>query len=222
MAVGSSEEYGPPQSVPTTEDNPLRPQNPYAVSKASSGLVARFYADAYGLRVVYPRAYNHSGPGQEPIYAIANFARQVAAGLDAGDDPVRVVSGIPDTRRDFTDVRDIVRAYRLLAARGEPGTFNVASGVSHSARELIAALGEVAGVAVDHQVDPASVRANEVQDVRGIRRAPHRRHGWTPRSHSRKRWRTRSRSGALELSKGGRVPPRTAGRGRGRGRPRGW
>ena len=78
VAVGSSEEYGPPESVPTVEDDPLRPQNPYAVSKASSGLVARFYADAYGLRVVYPRAYNHSGPGQEPIYAIANFARQLA------------------------------------------------------------------------------------------------------------------------------------------------
>jgi GDP-4-dehydro-6-deoxy-D-mannose reductase len=180
VAVGSSEEYGPPESVPTTEDNPLRPQNPYAVSKAASGLVARFYGDAYGLRVIYPRAYNHSGPGQEPIYAIANFARQVAAGLDAGDDPVRVVSGSPDTRRDFTDVRDIVRAYRLLAGRGEPGTFNVASGVSHSARELIAALGEVAGVAVDHQVDPAMLRANEVQDVRGSAARLTAATGWTP------------------------------------------
>ena len=180
VAVGSSEEYGPPESVPTTEDDPLRPQNPYAVSKASSGLVARFYADAYGLRVIYPRAYNHSGPGQEPIFAIANFARQVAAGLGAGDDPVRVISGSPDTRRDFTDVRDIVRAYRLLAARGEPGTFNVGSGVSHSARELIAALGEVAGVAIDHQVDPAMVRANEVQEVRGSAERLHAATGWTP------------------------------------------
>ena len=91
--------------------------------------------------MIHARAFNHAGPGQEPIYAIANFARQVAAGLDAGDDPVRVVTGNPDTRRDFTDVRDVVRAYRLLAAHGEPGIFNVCSGVSRSARELVAALG---------------------------------------------------------------------------------
>ena len=196
VAVGSSEEYGPPESVPTVEDDPLRPQNPYAVSKASSGLVARFYADAYGLRVVYPRAYNHSGPGQEPIYAIASFARQLAEGLAAGEDPVRIVSGSPDTRRDYTDVRDIVRAYRLLAARGEPGTFNVSSGVSRSARELIAALGEVAGVAIDHQVDPARVRTNEVPEVRGSSARLTAATGWTPADPARPRpWPTRSPTG---------------------------
>ena len=159
---------------------PLRPQNPYAVSKASSGLVARFYADAYGLRVIHARAFNHSGPGQEPIYAIANFAEQVARGLDAGEDPIRVVTGNPDTRRDFTDVRDIVRAYRLLAARGEPGVYNVCSGVSRSARELIAALGEIAGVPIDHQVDPAKVRAHEVAGDPRLRRPPARRHRLDP------------------------------------------
>ncbi len=185
VSVGSGEEYGPPVAVPTVEDAPLRPQNPYAVSKASSGLLARFYADAHGMRVVHARAFNHSGPGQAPIYAIANFAMQVAAGLDAGDDPVRVVSGSPDTRRDFTDVRDIVRAYRLLAARAEPGVFNVCSGVSRSARELIAALGEVAGVPIDHEVDPAKVRAHEVQEIRGSAAAPPRRHRLDPRDPPR-------------------------------------
>ena len=180
ISVGSGEEYGPPESVPTTEDAPLRPQNPYAVSKASSGLVARFYADAHGLRVIHARAFNHAGPGQEPVYAIANFARQVAAGLAAGADPVRVVSGSPDTRRDFTDVRDVVRAYRLLAEHGEPGAYNVCSGVSRSARELIAALAEVAGVAVDHQVDPAKVRAHEVHEIRGSSARLHAATGWTP------------------------------------------
>lgn len=180
VSVGSGEEYGPPETVPTTEAAPLRPQNPYAVSKASSGLAAQFYADAYGLRVIHARAFNHAGPGQEPIYAIANFARQVAAGLERGEDPVRVVSGSPDTRRDFTDVRDIVRAYRLLAARGEPGFFNVCSGVSHSARELIAALGEVAGVAIEHEVDPARVRAHEVHEIRGDATRLTQGTGWRP------------------------------------------
>jgi GDP-4-dehydro-6-deoxy-D-mannose reductase len=180
VAAGSGEEYGPPETVPTTESHPLRPQNPYAVSKASSGLLARFYADAHGLRVIHARAFNHAGPGQEPIYAIANFARQFAEGLEAGDDPVRIVTGSPDTRRDFTDVRDVVRAYRMLADHGEPGIFNVCSGVTRSARELVATLAEVAGVAVEHEVDPAKVRAHEVQEVHGANDHVHATTGWSP------------------------------------------
>ena len=121
MVVGSSELYGPPATLPVDESAPLRPQNPYAVSKASADLLAGFFADAHGLRIVRARAFNHAGPGQEPIYAIASFARQVAAGLEAGEDPVRVVTGNPDARRDYTDVRDVVRAYRALAERGGAG-----------------------------------------------------------------------------------------------------
>ena len=97
VVVGSSELYGAPEAMPIDESAPLRPQNPYAVSKASADLLAGFYADAHGLRIVRPRAFNHAGPGQQPIYAIASFARQVAAGLEAGEDPIRVVTGNPDT-----------------------------------------------------------------------------------------------------------------------------
>jgi GDP-4-dehydro-6-deoxy-D-mannose reductase len=181
ISVGSGEEYGPPETVPTTEAHPLRPQNPYAVSKASSGLLARFYADAHGLRVIHARAFNHAGPGQEPIYAVANFARQFAEGLNAGADPLTIVTGSPDTRRDFTDVRDVVRAYRDLADRGEPGSiYNVCSGVTRSARELVIALGEIAGVSVDHQVDPAKVRAHEVFEIRGANQLLASVTGWRP------------------------------------------
>jgi GDP-4-dehydro-6-deoxy-D-mannose reductase len=180
ISVGSGEEYGPPETVPTTEAHPLRPQNPYAVSKASSGLLARFYADAHGLRVIHARAFNHAGPGQEPIYAIANFARQFAEGLNAGRDPITIVTGSPDTRRDFTDVRDVVRAYRILAAHGEPGVFNVCSGVTRSARELLVALAEVAGVAVDHQIDPAKGRAHGVFEIRGANAHLATTTGWHP------------------------------------------
>jgi GDP-4-dehydro-6-deoxy-D-mannose reductase len=180
LVVGSGEEYGPPDVIPTPEDAPLRPQNPYAVSKASAGLVAGFYADAHGLRVVRARAFNHAGPGQAPDYAIAAFARQVAAGLEAGEDPVRVVTGSPDTRRDYTDVRDVVRAYRRLVARGEAGVWNVCSGVARSARDLVAALGEAAGVAVEHVVDPARVRAHEVMEIRGTHDKLTAATGWSP------------------------------------------
>ncbi|MBE2318407.1 GDP-mannose 4,6-dehydratase [Solirubrobacter sp. CPCC 204708] len=180
VSVGSGEEYGPPETVPTTEDAPLRPQNPYAVSKASSGLVARFYADAHGLRVIHARAFNHSGPGQKTLYAIANFAMQIAKGLDAGEPSITVGTGNLDTRRDYTDVRDIVRAYRLLAERGEPGVFNVCSGVSRSARELIAALSEIAGVPVAPEVDPAKLRAHEVMEIRGSHERLRAATGWAP------------------------------------------
>jgi GDP-4-dehydro-6-deoxy-D-mannose reductase len=180
LLAGSGEQYGPPDAPPTDEDAPFRPQNPYAASKASSDLIGGFYADAHGLRVVRARAFNHAGPGQEPVYAIASFAQQIAAGLDSGADPVPVVTGSPDARRDYTDVRDVARAYRMLAAAGEPGAFNVCSGVSRSARELVAALGEVAGVRVEHSVDPARVRPHEVAEVRGSYARLRALTGWEP------------------------------------------
>jgi GDP-4-dehydro-6-deoxy-D-mannose reductase len=180
VAVSSGEVYGPPASLPVDESAPLRPQNPYAVSKAAGDLLAGFYADAHGLRVARPRAFNHSGPRQPALYALASFARQVAAGLEAGDDPIRVVTGNPDARRDYTDVRDVVRAYRLLAATGATGVANVCSGRSASARELIAALGRAAGVEIEHVVDPSLVRAHEVMEVRGSAARLRELTGWEP------------------------------------------
>jgi len=180
VAVSSSEVYGPAERLPIEESSPLRPQNPYAVSKAASDLLAGFYADAHGLRVVRARAFNHSGPGQEPTYAIASFARQAAVATVQGAPVLRIVTGNPDTRRDYTDVRDVVRAYRALAERGEPGVFNVCSGVSRSARELLTGLAEAAGLELEHVVDPALVRPNEVMELRGSAAALQATTGWEP------------------------------------------
>jgi GDP-4-dehydro-6-deoxy-D-mannose reductase len=179
VAISSGEVYGPPESLPVDESAPLRPQNPYAVSKAAGDLLAGFYADAYGLRVVRARAFNHAGPGQRADYAIASFARQVALGLEAGG-PVRVVTGNPDSRRDYTDVRDVVRAYRALAAAGRAGVFNVCSGRSLSARELVAALADATGAAIEHVVDPALLRPHEVIEVRGSAARLRSATGWAP------------------------------------------
>ena len=180
VAVSSGEVYGPPASLPVDETAPLRPQNPYAVSKAAGDLLAGFYADAHGMLAVRPRAFNHAGPGQPPLYALASFTRQVAAGLEAGDDPIRLVTGNPDARRDFTDVRDVVRAYRLLAEAAEPGVFNVCSGRSAAPRELVAVLAEIAGVEIRHEVDAALVRAHEVMEVRGSAERLRAATGWEP------------------------------------------
>ncbi len=168
VAVASGEVYGPPAKLPVDESAPLRPQNPYAVSKCSADLLAGFYADAHGLRVIRPRPFNHAGPGQAPNYAIASFARQAALGAE------RIVIGNPDARRDYTDVRDVVRAYRLLAEHGEPGIYNVCSGVTASAAELVAMLGR------EHEVNPDLVRAHEVMEVRGDPTRLRDATGWEP------------------------------------------
>jgi GDP-4-dehydro-6-deoxy-D-mannose reductase len=181
LVPGSGELYGFPDAVPTDEDAPLRPQNPYAVSKASADLLAGFYADAHGLRVIRARAFNHAGPGQRPIFAVSSFARQAVAGRLAGDEPVRVVTGRPDTRRDYTDVRDVARAYRLLAAHADGGVYNVCSGVSRSAAELVEAIAaQLAPARVEHVVDPALVRDHEVTEIRGSNDRLRAATGWEP------------------------------------------
>jgi GDP-4-dehydro-6-deoxy-D-mannose reductase len=205
VAVGSGEVYGTPATLPVDEDAPLRPQNPYAVSKASADLLAGFYADAHGLRVIRARPFNHAGPGQQPTYAIASFSRQAAEAAEGGDEPIAFRTGNPDSRRDYTDVRDVVRAYRLLAERAEPGVYNVCSGSSTSARELLGMLAAAAGAGFDHEVDPALVRAHEVMEVRGAPGRLQDATGWRPEIPLERTladtvawWRERIRSGAAE------------------------
>jgi GDP-4-dehydro-6-deoxy-D-mannose reductase len=191
--VSSCEVYGEPAALPAPEDAPLRPANPYAVSKVSGEMLAEVYAAAYGLRVIRVRPFSHSGPGQRPIFLLSNLARQAATGRRGGDSRVKIVTGNPDTRRDFTDVRDVVRAYRLVGAgaggwAGDPAAgpgspvYNVSSGVSVSAREQVALLAElIAPTEVELTVDPKRVRAHEVMDLRGDSSQLTAATGWRPR-----------------------------------------
>jgi GDP-4-dehydro-6-deoxy-D-mannose reductase len=116
--------------------------------------------------VIRARAFNHAGPGQDASFAISSFARQAADGAE------RIVTGNPATRRDYTDVRDVVRAYRLLAARGEGGVFNVCSGRATSTAELVAMLGR--------ECDGAEPRPNEVLELRGSYERLRAATGWEP------------------------------------------
>jgi GDP-4-dehydro-6-deoxy-D-mannose reductase len=162
VVASSGEVYGPPERLPVDEAARLRPQSPYAVSKASADLLAGLYADAHGLAIVRARAFNHAGPGQGDAYALSSFARQAAAGATT------IRTGRPDTRRDYTDVRDVVRAYRLLAACGEAGgVYNVCSETSTSAAELVELVAAAVGRELAVEVVPDRVRAHEVLEVRG-------------------------------------------------------
>jgi GDP-4-dehydro-6-deoxy-D-mannose reductase len=179
--VSSCEVYGPQAPLPTPESAPLEPASPYAVSKAAGDMLAGVYADAYGLQIVRARPYSHSGPGQRPIFLLSSLARQAAGALVGGEHSLRVITGNPDTRRDFTDVRDVARAYRLLAEPGNAGVFNVCSGRSVSAAEQVSLLAElVAPIEVEHVVDPALVRPHEVSELRGSHERITAATGWEP------------------------------------------
>lgn len=179
--VSTCEVYGVSAELPIDENAPFQPANPYAVSKAAGEMLAAVYAEAHGLHIVRARPFNHAGPGQQPHFIVSSLAQQVAAARVAGLDAVRIVTGNPDTRRDFTDVRDVVRAYRLLASHASPGSYNVCSGTSVSAADQVALLGElVAPLVVEHEVDPERVRAHEVMDLRGSRERIAAEVGWEP------------------------------------------
>jgi GDP-4-dehydro-6-deoxy-D-mannose reductase len=131
---------------------------------------------------VRARPFNHAGPGQRPIFILSSLAQQAARARIAAAPRIEIVTGNPDTRRDFTDVRDVVRAYRLLAELDDRGgVYNICSGRSVSAADQVALLAEIiAPIEVEHTVDPARVRATEVMDLRGSNERIHQATGWQP------------------------------------------
>lgn len=180
--VSSCEVYGNGAALPVTEEAPVQPATPYGVSKAAGDMLAAVYADAHRLNVVRARPFNHTGPGQGANFLISNLAKQAAEAKVAGAQHLEIVIGNPQTRRDFTDVRDVVRAYRLLANPGIPArAFNVASGRSFSAAEHVQTVAElIAPITVEQVVDPARVRPHEVMDHRGDFSALKTATGWEP------------------------------------------
>jgi GDP-4-dehydro-6-deoxy-D-mannose reductase len=162
--AGSSEEYGlvRPDEVPIREENPLRPLSPYAVSKVAQDLLAYQYWQSYGLHVVRTRGFNHTGPRRGEVFVTSNFARQVAEIEKGLREPVVRVGNL-DSVRDFTDVRDMVRAYWLALERGAPGeVYNICSGRGYTARQVLDLLLDLAHVTVEVREDPARMRPSDV------------------------------------------------------------
>jgi GDP-4-dehydro-6-deoxy-D-mannose reductase len=180
--VSSGEIYGSPAGLPISEDAALQPENPYAVSKAAGDLLAGVYAQARGLDLVRARAFAHAGPGQQPIFLISNLAKQGATAKVDGDKRLEIRTGRAETRREVIDVRDVVRAYRLLADPAVPARiYNVCSGISSSTADRVAAVGiAISPIDVEHVVDPTLVRAHEAPDRRGSYARLHAATGWEP------------------------------------------
>jgi GDP-4-dehydro-6-deoxy-D-mannose reductase len=181
LVVGSAEEYGraPAEELPLRETTPLRPGSPYAVSKTAQAALAALYGPAGGMKVVLTRTFHHTGPGRGEAFAESSFARQIAE-IEAGLRPPLLKVGNLEAVRDFTDVRDVVRAYWLLLERGEAGVYNVCSGRGRRIRELLDLLLAQSTTRVEVRVDPDRLRPSDVPvqvgDPARLRAAT----GWEP------------------------------------------
>ena len=181
LTVSSADIYGvvAPEELPIVESAPLRPVSPYAASKAAADLVALQAHLGHGQNVVRARAFNHLGPGQSKSFVGAGFAARIAAAERSGDDELQTGDLTP--RRDFTDVRDVVRAYRLLATEGRPGVaYNICSGTSVSIGELAGLLLGLTDARMHLVEDPDLLRPVELPELRGDASLLQRHTGWAP------------------------------------------
>jgi len=165
LLVGSGDEYGyiKPEELPVKEDTPLRPGNVYACTKIAQGMMGQIYARAYGLDIIIVRAFNHIGPGQTDAFVVPAFCKQIAA-IEAGrsENNGVIKVGNLDAKRDFTDVRDIVKAYHLLIEKGTPGEiYNVGSGTSMAIKDILDELITLSKAEITIQQDPSRMRPSD-------------------------------------------------------------
>jgi GDP-4-dehydro-6-deoxy-D-mannose reductase len=182
LVVGSADEYGEaePSLLPLREDCPLRPSSPYAVSKVAQGYLALQYVLSHRLPVLRTRTFPHTGPGRGEGFAESSFAKQLAE-IELGRRAPVLEVGNLDAVRDFTDVRDVVRAYWLLLEKGEPGeVYNVCSGRGIAIREILQRLIALTRADVEVRVDPARLRPADIPVLVGDPARLRRATGWQP------------------------------------------
>ncbi len=164
LLIGSGEEYGHVREgeVPISEENAIRPGNIYAATKACQNLIGKIYTDAYQMEIMSVRAFNHIGPNQAPMFVVADFCKQVAE-IEAGKQEPVIYVGNLSAKRDFTDVRDVVRAYSLLMTQGKAGeTYNVGSGHAVEIQEILDKVLKLSRVPIQAKTDPAKLRPVDV------------------------------------------------------------
>lgn len=164
LLIGSGEEYGyiEKDETPIKEGNPVRPGNLYAATKVCQNMVGSIYAKAYGMDIMMVRAFNHIGPNQRPMFVVADFCKQVADIEKGKQEPVIRVGNL-EAKRDFTDVRDVVKAYGLLMQKGKSGeTYNVGSGKALAINEILKMILDKALCKVEVVVDKEKFRPADI------------------------------------------------------------
>jgi len=182
LYVGSSDVYGavPDEDLPITESCPLRPRSPYGVSKAAAELLCYQWTQYHNLDIVIARPFNHVGPGQAEHFVVPDFAKQVAEIKLGRREPLMNVGAI-DVTRDFTDVRDVVRAYLALIEHGKAGeAYNVCSGHEYSIRDVLNELIRLAGIECNVAVDDSRLRTADRKRNLGSFDKLSRCTGWAP------------------------------------------
>jgi GDP-4-dehydro-6-deoxy-D-mannose reductase len=182
LVISSAEVYGvvTPAQLPLDEDTPAVPASPYAASKLAAEAVALQAWRGYGQPVIVVRPFNHIGPGQSPNFFVPAFAKRIVDARRSGEHSLRV--GNLTTRRDFTDVRDVVISYRLLIERGQAGAvYNVCSGRDVAMSEVAAELLQLAGADLTLETDPELLRPVDVPVLRGSAARLEAATGWQPR-----------------------------------------
>ena len=162
--AGSSEEYGQVFSneIPMKETNPLRPLSPYAVSKIAQDMLAFQYQKSYGVRAVRTRGFNHTGPRRGDVFVTSSFAKQIAE-IEKKKRPPVIHVGNLEAKRDFTDVRDMVRAYWLSLEKGVEGeVYNIGSGQAYSMQEVLDLLMSLSRARMEVKIDPSRLRPSDV------------------------------------------------------------
>lgn len=164
LMIGSGEEYGHIQEgeTPISEETVLRPGNIYAATKACQNMIGSIYAKAYDMELMLVRAFNHIGPGQAPLFVVSDFCKQVAEIERGLKEPVIRVGNL-NARRDFTDVRDVVRAYGMLVQKGVPGeTYNVGSQNAMPIKDILDIIIGMSAAEISVEVDPNKIRPVDV------------------------------------------------------------
>lgn len=159
LFVSTAHVYGPGQSNRAiTESDPLQPASLYAISKACADTTALFYATTHGMHVMTARPNNHVGPGQSPDFVLGTFSTQIKA-ISRGNAPAVLNTGNLESTRDFTDVRDVAKAYRLLIEKGTSGqAYNIGSAEQHSIKSILDTMCSIEGIKPEIKTDPARLR----------------------------------------------------------------
>ncbi|MDB5200726.1 MAG: NAD-dependent epimerase/dehydratase [Ferruginibacter sp.] len=183
LSVGSAEEYGHvlETDLPLTERNPTNPVSPYGTSRVMQQKLVEIYSKNYGLDILHTRSFNHIGPYQTDKFVISSFVRQVALQLQQNAGPIRLTVGDVEVTRDFSDVRDVVKAYHGLLMNGTKGeTYNVCSGQGYVLKDIIGTLSQITGTEVTYHSDAKNFRPAENKKVIGSYAKINHEIGWKP------------------------------------------